>query len=116
MLFQEKKRALGLYNAASGKQYTDPEKLEVITLENAIYMGMKNDLAFLIDCHLYLFEHQSTINKNMPFRFLQYVERVRAYVREMPIGDAVDRAVDECIEQGILTEQFCKHPPFPLHK
>lgn len=192
MLFKEKNRALGLYNAVSGKQYTDPEKLEVITLENAIYMGMKNDLAFLIDCHLYLFEHQSTINRNMPFRFLQYVsdeyskltasddmyaeklvkvptphflvfyngvkrcpekqelklseafqtpeeepelelrvqvlninegfndglkeqcetlaeymqyvEKVRAYVREMPIGDAVDRAVDECIEQGILRE------------
>ena len=192
MLFKEKKRALGLYNAISGKQYTDSEKLEVITLENAIYMGMKNDLAFLVDCDLYLLEHQSTINRNMPFRFLQYVsdeyskltvsddmygeklvrvptphflvfyngvrafperqelklseafqtpeaepqlelrvqvlninegfnnglkeqcetlaeymqyvEKVRSYVKVMPIGDALDRAVNECIEQGILRE------------
>ena len=73
MLFKDKKRLLGLYNAVSGKDYTDSEKLEVVTLESAVYMGMKNDLAFLIDFNLYLFEHQSTINNNMPLRFLQYV-------------------------------------------
>lgn len=73
MLFRDRERLLGLYNAVSGRNYTDPEKLEIITLENAVYMGMKNDLAFLIDLNLYLFEHQSTINKNMPLRFLQYV-------------------------------------------
>ena len=73
MLFRDREHLLGLYNAVSGRDYTDPEKLELVTLENAVYMGMKNDLAFLIDLNLYLFEHQSTINKNMPLRFLQYV-------------------------------------------
>lgn len=73
MLFQDRRRLLALYNAVSGREYTDPGKLEIVTLENAVYMGMKNDLAFLIDLNLYLFEHQSTINKNMPLRFLQYV-------------------------------------------
>lgn len=62
-----------LYNAVSGRNCTNPEKLEIMTLENAIYMGVKNDLAFLVDFHLYLYEHQSTVNLNMPFRFLQYV-------------------------------------------
>ncbi len=47
--------------------------MEIVTLENAVYLGMKNDLAFLIDLNLYLFEHQSTVNPNMPLRFLQYV-------------------------------------------
>lgn len=73
MLFREKKELLGLYNAVSGRNYADPEKLMIVTLEGAVYLGMKNDLAFLIDMNLYLFEHQSTVNKNMPFRFLQYV-------------------------------------------
>lgn len=73
MLFQDKRRLLGLYNAVGGRNYTDPDKLEIITLENAVYMGMKNDLAFLVGLNLYLFEHQSTVNRNMPLRFLQYV-------------------------------------------
>ena len=44
MLFSDRKNLLSLYNAVSGSHYDDPEKLEIITLENAIYMGMKNDL------------------------------------------------------------------------
>lgn len=73
MLFQDKERLLELYNAVSGRNCRDSEMLEVVTLENAIYMGVKNDLAFLVDFHLYLYEHQSTVNLNMPLRFLQYV-------------------------------------------
>ena len=45
----------------------------VITLENAIYMGMKKDLAFIIDTELFLYEHQSTYNPNMPLRDLFYI-------------------------------------------
>ena len=73
MLFREKKRLLGLYNAIGGRSYEDPEKLDIVMLESAVYLGMRNDLAFIIDMRLYLFEHQSTVNKNMPLRFLQYV-------------------------------------------
>lgn len=73
LLFKDRRRLLGLYNAVSARNYTDSEMLEIVTLENAVYMGMKNDLAFLVDLNLYLFEHQSTVNKNMPLRFLQYV-------------------------------------------
>lgn len=73
MLFKEKERLLELYNAVSGRHYTDCSELEIVMLESAVYMGMKNDLSFLIDMNLYLFEHQSTINPNMPLRFLQYV-------------------------------------------
>lgn len=73
MLFRDKEQLLGLYNAVSGRHYRNPEQLEIVTLEGAVYMGMKNDLTFLIDFELYLFEHQSTVNQNMPLRFLQYV-------------------------------------------
>ena len=44
-----------------------------MTLENAIYMGMKNDLAFIIDTNLFLYEHQSTYTPNMPLRDLFYI-------------------------------------------
>lgn len=192
MLFQDKEHLMELYNAVSGRHCTDSEMLEIVTLENAIYMGIKNDLAFLVDFQLYLYEHQSTVNLNMPFRFLQYVteeygrltaedniygsrrvslpaphfivfyngrspfperqmmklsdafqvmdsepqlelhvlilninegcntelkkqcqtleeymqyvDRVRGYAAFMPMAEAVDRAVDECIEEGILKD------------
>ena len=192
MLFGDRKRLLGLYNAISGKNYQDPEALEINTLENAIYMGMKNDLSFLIDDRLSLYEHQSTVNPNMPLRFLfyisdlysgmtteenfygrkalfipipcfvifyngsepqpdrkilrlsdlytvrmketqleltavllninrnhnrelmeacrdlkdyaEYVDRVRKYARELPLSEAVERAISECIREGVLKE------------
>ncbi len=192
MLFRDRRNLLELYNAVSGRSCTDPGLLKIVTLENAIYMGVKNDLAFLVDFHLYLYEHQSTVNPNMPFRFLQYVaeeygrltaqenfygsrhvplptpyfvcfyngripqperqvirlsdafqvredepqlelkalvlninagcntelkrqcstlseymqyvDRVRGYALTLPMQNAVDRAVDECIDEGILRD------------
>lgn len=75
MLFRERRELLELYNAVNHSDYTDPEALQIVTLENAIYMNMKNDLAFLIDMRLNLYEHQSTFNPNMPLRDLFYVAR-----------------------------------------
>lgn len=47
--------------------------LEINTLENAIYMAMRNDISFLIDARLSLYEHQSTYSLNLPLRFLLYI-------------------------------------------
>ena len=197
MLFGDRERLLGLYNAISGKNYQDPEALEINTLENAIYMGMKSDLSFLIDDRLSLYEHQSTVNPNMPLRFLfyisdlysgmtteenfygrkalaipipcfvifyngsepqpdrkilrlsdlytvrmketqleltavllninrnhnrelmeacrdlkdyaEYVDRVRKYAGELPLSEAVERAITECIQEGVLKEFLKKN-------
>ena len=76
MLFQNKNNLLELYNAISGKHYTDPDVLEINTLENAIYMTVKNDVSFLIDGRLSLYEHQSTYNPNLPLRFLIYIAKL----------------------------------------
>lgn len=191
-LFSERKNLLSLYNAINGTAYTDENALEIVTLESAIYMGMKNDLAFIIDTNLFLFEHQSTYNPNIPLRdlfyisgeyqklvdqksiysstllklpepnfivfyngtekkadrwvnclsdayekhigdpnlelkvitlninegynkdlmkqckilreYAQYVEKVREYASTMDLNAAVEKAVDECIHQGILEE------------
>ena len=196
-LFSDKENLLSLYNAINGTAYEDPEELEIVTLENAIYMGMKNDLAFVVDTGLVLYEHQSTYNPNMPLRdlfyisseyqelvdnkslysstlqkipapsfivfyngtekkedrwenylseayenqdgepnlelkvitlnineghnrelmeqcrilkeYAQYVARVRSYVKEMKLNEAVERAVNECIQEGILAEFLQKN-------
>ena len=73
MLFSDRENLLSLYNAINGTSYDNPEELEIVTLENAIYMGMKNDLAFIIDTNLFLYEHQSTYTPNMPLRDLFYI-------------------------------------------
>ena len=73
MLFSDRKNLLSLYNAINETSYTDAAQLEIVTLENAIYMGMKNDLAFIINTNLFLYEHQSTYNPNMPLRDLFYI-------------------------------------------
>ena len=197
MLFSDRKNLLSLYNAVNQSNYKNPEDLEIVTLENAIYMGMKNDLAFIMDTNLYLYEHQSTYNPNMPLRdlfyicseyqklvdkkslfsstlqkipapnfiefyngstvisdctelrlssafecltgepklelivtvlnvneghnadlmqhcsmlkeYAQYVARVRHYASDMPLNQAVKRAVDECIREGILAEFLARN-------
>lgn len=71
-LFKNKTELLSLYNAINDSNYTDPEDLEIYTMEDYVYMGMKNDLSFLIDWNLNVFEHQSTYNPNMPLRGFLY--------------------------------------------
>ena len=73
LIFHTKEKLLELYNAISGKDYKNPEFLTITTLENAIYMSVKNDLSFIIDSRLSLYEHQSSHNPNMALRFLFYL-------------------------------------------
>lgn len=71
-VFEDKKYLLELYNGVNQTNYQNIDDLEVNTLENVVYIKMKNDLSFLIDCNMNLYEHQSTINPNMPLRGLLY--------------------------------------------
>ncbi|MCI8409710.1 MAG: hypothetical protein HFJ09_10665 [Lachnospiraceae bacterium] len=71
-VFNDKKKLLSLYNALNHSHYEDEDKLEINTLEDFIYMGMKNDISFLLDSDMCLYEHQSTFNPNMPLRGLFY--------------------------------------------
>ena len=87
MLFSDKKNLLSLYNALNGKDYRDPDLLEIVTLDNAIYMGVKNDLAFILDCNMFLWEHQSTYNPNIPLRDLIYIAKeYQKYVKQKKIS------------------------------
>lgn len=71
-VFKEKRYLLDLYNAVNNTNYQNPDELQVNTLENIIYLSMKNDISFLISGTMNLYEHQSSYNPNMPIRGLMY--------------------------------------------
>ena len=75
-VFEDKKYLLELYNGVNHTNYQNVDDLEVNTLENVVYITMKNDLSFLIDCNMNLYEHQSTVNPNMPLRGLLYLAQL----------------------------------------
>lgn len=82
-IFRDKKYLLDLYNALRGSNYQNENELAITTLEGSIYLGMKNDLSFIIDSVMNLYEHQSTWNPNMPLRGLFYFAKLyQAYVKE----------------------------------
>ena len=72
---REKKDLLELYNAINGSDYQNPEELIIYTIEDAVYIGIKNDISFLFGEMLSLYEHQSSQNPNMPMRGLLYLAR-----------------------------------------
>lgn len=67
-----KEDMLSLYNALNGTAYGNAEELSITTIEDVIYVGMKNDVSVLLDGNLSLWEQQSTLNPNMPVRGLMY--------------------------------------------
>ena len=78
---------MSLYNALNSSHYTNPDDIEITTLEDVIYCKMKNDISFIIDDRLSLFEHQSTYNPNMPLRgFLYFAKHFEKYI----VGNEVD--------------------------
>ena len=83
MVFREKKELLSLYNAINGTAYEDPEELIVTTIEDVLYMGRKNDISFLIKDVMNLYEHQSSVNPNMPLRGLIYISMLyQGYIEQ----------------------------------
>ena len=81
LVFQKKEDLLSLYNAVNGSSYKNADELEITTLDDVIYMGMKNDISFMIGSVLNLWEHQSTLNPNLPLRGVLYFSSLyRKYV------------------------------------
>ena len=138
MVFREKKELLSLYNAINGTDYDDPEALTVTTIEDALYIRIKNDISFLIENVMNLYEEQSSWNPNMPLRGLFYfsniyqgyvgqnqelmeackklgeysyfVAKVRENLKEgRTLETAVDRAVVSCIREDVLRSFLEKH-------
>ncbi len=75
-VFSTKKALLSLYNAVNGTDYDNPDDIEINTIEDFLYLSMKNDVSFLFTETMNLYEHQSTVNPNMPFRGFMYFAKL----------------------------------------
>lgn len=71
-----KENILSLYNALCGTSHTDVNDIQIYTIEDVIYIKMKNDVSILLDSFLYLWEQQSTYNPNMPIRGFMYFSKM----------------------------------------
>ena len=72
MLMEDKKKALSVYNGLNDTNYTNPDDLEICTLDKGVSLTLRNDAAFVVDAALSIYEHQSTVCPNMPIRNLVY--------------------------------------------
>jgi len=82
---ERKQYALSLYNALNGSHYDNPSDIEINTLEDVIYLGVRNDVSFLIHSEMVLWEQQSTYNPNMPLRGFMYFARLyRRWLKQHP--------------------------------
>ena len=92
---EHKDWTLSLYNAVNHTSYTDPSVIEFTTIRETLYLGMHNDVSFIISWLLNLYEQQSTYNPNMPVRLLQYAgnmfERYIVLNRKNKYGKALIR-------------------------
>jgi len=80
---KNKANTLALYNALNNSSYTNEDDLEITTIEDAIYLKMKNDLSFVIADTMNLYEQQSTHNPNMPLRgFLYFSNLYEKYLSQ----------------------------------
>ena len=80
-VFNNKKDLLSLYNALNNTEHMDESLITINTIEDAIYIGYKNDISSIINSELNLYEHQSSVNPNMPVRGLIYfAELYKGYI------------------------------------
>ena len=82
LLFNNKKNLMDLYNALNKSNYTNEKDFTINTLDNAIFMSMKNDISFIVGSDMCLYEHQSTVCPNMPLRGLFYISELYKRIKE----------------------------------
>ena len=79
---EHKSWTLALYNAINGSTHTNPDDISINTIEDVVYLGMRNDLSILVSevINLYrtmgIYEQQSSLNPNMPVRGLMYAGKL----------------------------------------
>ena len=84
---ENKAWTLNLYNAVNGTSYADPELISINSIREVLYLGMHNDVSFLIAGEINLYEQQSSYNPNMPLRLLQYLGNLfEKYITERDLN------------------------------
>lgn len=72
---------------ASGKRnYKDLELLHIVTLGNAVYLSLQNDLSFVADFDLWFFEHQSTLKLSSAYRNKEAAPQLELQVQVININ------------------------------
>ena len=88
-IFQDPAFALPLINALMGMEYNDPEEIEITTLEDVLYINMKNDVSFCIHGSMFMFEHQPTFSFNLPYRCLEYGSKLLIqYIKDQKVNES----------------------------
>ena len=84
---EHKEWTLSLYNAVNGSDYTDPSAIEITTIREIMYLGMRNDISILVSYEMNLFEQQSTFNPNTPLRMMQYAGNLfEKYIKQRKLN------------------------------
>ena len=110
---RDRQALLSLYNAVNQTAYKDPSALEIMTIEDVIYVGIKNDLAFLIDCRLNLYEAQSTRNPNMPLRGVFYFSQVyQGYVNRNGLNIFSEKQIRLPVPRYLVLYNGTKEEPY----
>lgn len=112
MVFREGGALLELYNALNGTTYTNVGDLEITTLEDAVYMRMKNDVSFIFNHELHLYEHQSTSSGNMSLRGLFYiVDVLRGYIEKQGLNVFSSKQISLPLPRYIVFYNGERHEP-----
>jgi len=98
---ENKEAILSLYNALNNSDYKDVSELELYTIEDVIYIKMKNDVAFILESYLSLWEQQSTYNPNMPVRGLMYYAKMMINILKAGHSIFMDQSLYRYPHQGI---------------
>ena len=144
LVFRRKEDLLDLYNAVNGTDYADPDALEVNTLDNVLYLSMKNDISFLIGGTMNLYDplppgqsagrtpclectaFMLNINYGHNRELMEKCRRLEEYaifigtVREnldsgMELDEAVTQAVDECMRKNVLKDILTEQKAEVIH-
>jgi hypothetical protein len=107
MLMENPANALAVYNALNGTDYQNPEQVTIKKLEKGISLTVRNDAAFVINCNINIYEHQSTYNPNMPLRSLIYfTDIIRPAVKDRDVYSRKLRT--KCAKHASRTAAFVR--------
>ena len=107
-----KKWTLSLYNAVNESSHTDESQIMFNTLNNFLYVSMKNDTSFIFGETLSLYEHQSTYNPNMPLRMMRYIGNIyRGYADENDFNIYGDSIVELPVPRLVVFYNGTKNLP-----
>jgi len=111
--FNNEPASLELLNAIEGTNYTDVSMVTINTIRDVFFAVVQNDVSFNFNKKIViLIEHQSTINENMPVRFLAYMLSIYLNI----LGKRVYRSPVVKLPRPEFIVLYNGKSPFPKEK